>query len=383
MGRRPRTYHVIFALTLVALIALGMWWTVYIVQSVEFEHQARMSRLRNLVDTAALIAGHSPNPPRLGRVSEAAPIEWVYTADCAADDVSAAALPLYPHLSVRASTEAVREVQHKNLRRRVMIVGEGTLLFVLLGVCTVMLYRLVRNEQQANKRMQDFVSSVTHEMKTPLAGIKSLLQTMAAGRVPEADSARLIAMGLKETDRLEHSIENVLLSGSLRTDRFHIRLEPVELRQLLDAIVAHRLATVVDRPNVLVLKWEIPADAQPMTTDPRALRVILENLIDNALKYGGSEAPITLRTRREGELILISIEDQGIGFDEAAVEEMFAPFVGGERGGRVQHGTGLGLTIARTLARRMRGDITAASAGLDQGSVFTVTLPRGEEEVAP
>lgn len=381
--RHPRTYHIIFAVTLVALIALGMWWTVYIVQSVEFEHRARMDRLRNLVDTAALIAGHSPNIPRLGPVSETAPIEWVYTADCGADDVFAPAAPMYPHLSVRASTEAVTEVRHKNLRRRVMIVGEGTLLFVLLGVCTVMLYRLVRHEQRANTRMQNFVSAVTHEMKTPLAGIKSLLQTMAAGRLPEGDRERLIAMGLKETDRLEHSIENVLLSGSLRTDRFRVRLEPVQLHRLLEAIVAHRLSTVVDRPEVLVLSWQIEDQAYRMMTDPRALRVILENLIDNALKYGGREAPITLGARLEHDLVLISVEDHGIGFDQTQVEEMFAPFSGGERGGKVQHGTGLGLTIARTLARRMGGDLTATSAGHDQGCVFTVALPRDDKEAAP
>ena len=79
-----------------------------------------------------------------------------------------------------------------------MVTGEGGLLFSLLAICTVMLYRQVRQQRRQMKRMESFIAAVSHEMKTPLTGIKSMLQTFADGGVPETSGTRLYAMGLKE-----------------------------------------------------------------------------------------------------------------------------------------------------------------------------------------
>jgi signal transduction histidine kinase len=215
-------------------------------------------------------------------------------------------------------------------------------------------------------------------MKTPVAGIKSLLQTFAAGKVPDAERSRLITLGLAETARLERSLENVLLSGSLRTNRHALRVEPVSLREAVDAVVGRfrthaRGADLVDT-GALDEIGEIRTLA-----DRGALEVILGNLVDNALKYG-DKTTVTLTTTLDHGHVSLSVHDSGMGFDARDSEALFEPLWRAPRVREEAHrGTGLGLYLARTLARRMHGDVTGHSDGPGKGSTFTLTLPAALE----
>jgi signal transduction histidine kinase len=256
-----------------------------------------------------------------------------------------------------------------------MVIGEGGLLMVLLGVTTVMLWRMVRQERQHKRQMDSFISAVTHEMKTPIAGIKSMLQTFAAGRVPDNQKHKLYAMALKESERLEHMIENVLITGRMRVAAYKPLLEPTSLRSALEKFVDHRRRHLIDRPEAVQLHWDLCDDEVRALADASALRVILENLTDNAFKYGGEEPRVTLRARRGDGGLQISVEDTGIGFDPATAARLFTPFRRGlALDGAILHGTGLGLSIARSLAREMGGDLVAHSEGKNRGSRFTFTL---------
>ncbi len=375
-----RGHHIFFAVTLLALTALGAWWTVYIARSVQLEKNAALHELQHAAEAHALRIGHDPAAqPVLGPAGIDG-FEWVATRDCGGD-LCVAAEPLHPEMSVRPVEAALAAVEHKATSRRVMIIGEGILLFVLLGVCVAMLYGLVRQEQRNLRRMERFVSAVTHEMKTPLAGLRSLLQTLAAGRIPPDQTERLITLGIKETHRLEHTVENVLISGSLRTDRYQLQIEPIDLRTVLNAFLEHRRATLPDHPERVRLIWEGEDHTLGVLADSRALRVILENLLDNAIKYGDRDGEITVRVQRRDGRVAISVEDAGIGFPPERAEELFAPFRHGlERSDVAQHGSGLGLSIARQLARKMNGELSAHSPGPSQGSAFTLTLEDTTEE---
>jgi len=381
MGRvAGRGYHIFFGVALLTLASLGAWWTVFIRGAVEMESEARLHELLDAARLEAAVVGHGTRSPVPGPIVGRPDLEWISSETCNSQELCAPALPNHPTMSVRPTAEVVEAVRLKTSRRRLMIIGEGTLLFVLLGVCTGMLYRLVRQERSNLRRMELFVSAVTHEMKTPLAGVKSLLQTLSAGRVPPDQEPRLLALGLRETERLQHSIENVLLVGNLRTDRFKVRLEPVELRPLLEAFLEHRRPALVDDPAAIRLEWEQGGGAIRVLADPSALRVILENLTDNALEYGGPSPRVILKLICFDDGVRVSVEDQGVGFDSRSAEQLFAPFNRVvDHHAAVQHGTGLGLSIARTLARRMGGDLTGSSPGPGQGSVFTFTLRRAAE----
>jgi len=374
-----RGYHILFGLTLLALLALGSWWTVFFMRSVELERLAAMERLRHQAELRAAVLGGSADPPVPGALEQDPLLEVVRQADRRVGDLSVVTMPGHSAYAVRPTTAALDGIRERNRRRRVMVIGEGALLFSLLAICMVMLYRQVRQQRVQMRRMENFIAAVSHEMKTPLAGIKSMLQTFVRGKVPGGQRERLFAMGLKEAERLEHTIENVLITGRLRAAQLETRAELVSLRPVLERFVVHRRRTLVDRPDSLRLAWEAE-DELVVLADNSALRLILDNLTDNAYKYGGGQPEVTIRVDRRDGRVRVTVEDRGIGFPPDRAEELFTPFSRtSEAVDAVQHGTGLGLSIARTLARRMGGELAAESDGPGRGSRFIFSMKEASE----
>ncbi len=378
--KRVRGIHILFGITLVTLAALGSWWFVFFLRSVQLERTAESNRLVHATVVTALMLGHKEIAPPCGPVPMQPQLEIVLSAKREPQDLLSPIIPLHPQLGVRPTLAARQSLDQKLARRKLMVVGEGSLLFLLLAVCTFMLYRLVQQERRHLRRMEAFVASVSHEMKTPLAGVKSLLQTFVAGRVPAAEQARLLAMGVKETERLEHMIENVLVSGHLRRGGLQVQHIPVAIRPLAEGFVAHRRRTLIDRPEALQLRWAAARQEISAIGDPHAITQILENLCDNALKYGGATPLVELAIAAADGRVEISISDQGQGFAPEGAAELFVPFRRAlDTVNPVAHGTGLGLSIAQALARRMGGSLTAHSEGPNKGSRFTLSL----KEVRP
>ncbi|RME30489.1 MAG: sensor histidine kinase [Deltaproteobacteria bacterium] len=229
------------------------------------------------------------------------------------------------------------------------------------------------------RHVESFVAAVTHEMKTPLAGIKSLLQTMAAGRVPREQVQQLLALGLKESERLEHTIENVLLAGKLRGGRLQVLAESVGLKGFLESFVEHRRRYLPDRPEAIELRWPDGVGELSVRADPQALRTILENLVDNAFKYGGQPPEVAIEVTPEARSVAVSVVDNGIGFEPDQAQMLFVPYrraLGAGSRSSLKHGTGLGLSISLELARRMGGRLTAESDGPGHGSRFTLVVER-------
>lgn len=373
--KRPWVLHGLFGVALAALIALSAWWTVYIVRSVEVEHLAHATALRSMAEILSVRIGSGDAPIRMGVVPEVPQLEVIDAADRVEGDLSFACLPRHPGVAVRPLPSAVAWIEMRNARRWTMVVGEGSLLSVLLLVVTAMLWRLVRQESRQFGEMELFVSAMTHEMKTPLAGIKSLLQTLAVGRVPEDRKPRLYAMGLKEAEKLEHSIENALIAGHLRRGTMAAHVEAQPLRPLLRAFVTHRERILLDRPDAIRLQWDIATDDLEVLADADHVRVILENLADNGFKYGGDRPSLTVRARLVDDEARVDVIDQGIGFEPSEAANLFIPFHRFQRVRRSGlHGTGLGLSMARALAEQMGGTLSAGSEGPGRGSTFTLHL---------
>jgi signal transduction histidine kinase len=382
--KRVRAYHVVFGLALAVLGALGAWWTVFFLRSVELERTAERNELVHASVVTALMLGQRAQPPARGtRIPSPIALEVIDASQRRPGDLFSPLVPNFPNLGVRPDGALIQRIEDRTRRRRWMLIGEGGLLFLLLGVCTFMLYRLVRSERRHMRRMQTFLSTVTHEMKTPLAGLKSMLQTFAADRVPADQRAMLYAMGLKEAERLEHMVENVLIAGRLRSEAYQVYNESTQLRPLLDGFIAHRRRYLVGRPEAVDLVWEASQEDVRVLCDRNALHVVLENLTDNALKYGGEQPVVRLRVRSLAAGVEIAVEDSGAGFDPAKARELFVPFRRAlDDRAEVQHGTGLGLSIARALVRRMGGELTASSEGPGKGSRFVLTMQTAGDRVA-
>jgi signal transduction histidine kinase len=269
-------------------------------------------------------------------------------------------------LTEQQAAERQIELAARHDRRNVMLVGESTLLALMLSGSLVVLFLLAQRRKQQREDMEKLLQFTSHEFKTPVAGVKGLLQSLAIGSIPEAQRAELLKLGQIECDRLEHLAETILAYQRAMSRDPRAGAQPIDAAQFIADLLAHRERTAVGGTVEIA-----SIDAVQVLADRDGLRVILENLLDNAHKYGGGSVRLAAATG-EGRWRL-DIRDQGRGFDPQSAERLFDLHHRGSGEG-VTHGAGLGLAIARQLARRMGGDIAAYSAGAGHGAVFTVTL---------
>lgn len=269
-----------------------------------------------------------------------------------------------------ARLERLAALDEATHRQMFMISGESSMAGLLLCVLAVVLFMVARKRQRETQRLQSMLSLTTHQLKTPLAGVRALLQSLGNGSIPAELHARFLNQGIAECDRLEHLVETTL-AYQRTVARGLGRPEVVPARQLVAEILEHRRASFPDDD----VRWE-PTEQVSVSCDKDAVRVVLENLLDNARKYGGGRVDLVGQSR--GPRWRLEIRDTGQGFPPEDAERLFEPF---ERGGGqgVAHGSGLGLFISRQLARRMHGELTAKSDGPGLGSVFALELPLARE----
>jgi signal transduction histidine kinase len=266
--------------------------------------------------------------------------------------------------------ERQAEITSHHDRRKLMLVGESTLLALLLSGSLVALFLLAQRRRQQREDMEKLLQFTSHEFKTPVAGVKGLLQSLAIGSIPESQRAELIQLGQLECDRLEHLAETILAYQRAMSRDPRAGAQRIDAARFIAELLAHRARTSSGGDVQVAL-----IDAVQVLADRDGLRVILENLLDNAQKYGGGHVKLAAGSS-DGHWRL-DISDQGRGFAPEMAEKLFDVHNRGSGEG-MTHGAGLGLAIARQLARRMGGDIRAHSAGPGHGAVFTVTL-----ELAP
>jgi len=269
-------------------------------------------------------------------------------------------------LTPQEATDHQDEISRHHERRKVMLIGESTMLALLLSGSLVVLFLLAQRRRQQREDMEKLLQFTSHEFKTPVAGVKGLLQSLEIGSIPEAQRVELLRLGQIECDRLEHLAETILAYQRAMSRDPRAAPQRIDAARFIADLLAHRARTSTSGDvQVAVI------DAVPLLADKDGLRVILENLLDNAHKYGGGSVKLAAGIA-DGRWRL-DISDQGRGFAPEMAEKLFDPHNRGSGDG-MTHGAGLGLAIARQLARRMGGDIVAHSAGPGHGAVFTVTL---------
>ena len=267
------------------------------------------------------------------------------------------------------------EIADHHDRRNVMLVGESTLMALLLSGSLVVLYLLAQRRKQQREDMEKLLQFTSHEFKTPVAGVKGLLQSLSLGSIPPEQRDELIRLGQQECDRLEHLAETILAYQRAMSREPREGVRPIDAARFIADLLTHRARTASGSEVQVAI-----VDAVQVLADRDGLRVILENLLDNAHKYGGGSVRLAAGVS-EGRWRL-DISDQGRGFDPQSAEKLFDLHNRGSGEG-VTHGAGLGLAIARQLARRMGGDIRAHSPGPGLGAVFTVTLMLAPQSTLP
>jgi len=249
-------------------------------------------------------------------------------------------------------------------------VGTSFLVLVLLGVVTYLTLSI--KAINLNRRQSNFIDSVTHELKSPIASLKLYLQTLNRHQVSQDERDNFNRYMLEDVERLDDLINHLLEAARLDKSPQDDELEDVELGTLLAQCA-----------KTICLRYRLPDQTVQLKIEScsvRARRVDLDmlfrNLIDNAVKYSGNSPQVQISLKFSKDIAVIQISDNGSGIPQKLRRKIFSRFVRlGKELEREKSGTGLGLYIVRTLVSRLRGRISVHDGPGGQGTLFEVHLP--------
>ena len=262
--------------------------------------------------------------------------------------------------------------------RSVAAIVLGVILFgfIILAVTlnTIFLVREIRRSEQHDS----FINAVTHELKTPIASVRLYLETLQSRPVEEEQRREFYRIMLEDTDRLLATVEQVLHAGRVVQSRRLRRQRRVDLDLLLSECVElarkrHHLVDGqmrIDSPSVNGGDGRVQGDAEE-------LRIAISNVLDNAVKYSNRQIDIRAELLAQGSDVLLRVSDRGVGIPASELKRIFRRFYRVPlRTAMNIKGTGLGLFLVKSIARRHGGDAFAESEGLGKGATIVIRLPR-------
>jgi signal transduction histidine kinase len=253
-----------------------------------------------------------------------------------------------------------------------LFLGVLLLAMIISGVVlnTIFLVREIRRNEQHDA----FINAVTHELKTPVASIRLYLETLQTRAVDETKRKEFYKIMLDESDRLLGTIEQVLRTGRIGAASRKLNVAPIDLGGMVEECLAR--ARTLHQIPAESLEFH-PGPAVTILGDADEVRAAVSNLIDNAVKYSGSDVKVTVETAKiDGKYVSVRVRDQGVGVPKTELKRIFKRFyrVPGSLATRVK-GIGLGLFIVRSVAKRHGGRVWAESEGPGRGSTFVLQLP--------
>jgi two-component system, OmpR family, sensor histidine kinase SenX3 len=257
----------------------------------------------------------------------------------------------------------------------------GILLFLGIVLVATIISGVVLNttflvrEVRRNEQHDAFINAVTHELKTPVTSIRLYLETLQTRPVEESKRQEFYRIMLADSERLLASIEQVLRTGRIGSTTHHkLNLSRIELNGVVGECISRALTLYQIPADSLEFR---PGPATAILGDPDEVRAAISNLVDNAVKYSGSPVKVIVETAPlESKYVLVRVKDQGPGIPKIELKQIFKRFyrVPGPLATRVK-GTGLGLYIVRSVAKRHGGRAWAESEGPGRGSTFVLQLP--------
>ena len=278
-----------------------------------------------------------------------------------------------PFILKVAAAGTSADASHNRMRRTVLI-GGLTMAFVLTIAAAYGLYRATTREMLFAQQQSDFVSAVSHEFRTPLTSMRHLTDLLVSrGVKSEERKTQYYELLAHETERLHRMVESLLSFGRIEADAYAWSLEPAEAGDLVCGVVEEfrRDPQAIGRQIVCEIEEGLP----PIRADREALSRALWNLLENAGKYSPAGSPVRVFARRQGDAVLLSIEDEGPGIAPAEREKIFQKFM---RGSGAKHagirGVGIGLALVQGIVEAHGGSVRLESEP-GRGSTFTLVIP--------
>ena len=268
------------------------------------------------------------------------------------------------------------------VRRRNLLISSGILLLLVSSIGLLMLS--VRRAKKLAQQQMDFVAGVSHELRTPLAVIDSAGYNLTKGVVKDPQRvAHYGSLIRKETRRLQDMVEQILEFAGVQSGKQKYELHPTNVNQVISEVIASSQPLLVE--GGFELETNVAADLPAVMADSPALARALQNLLNNAMKYGGERRWISVKAQAianaKGSEVRLTVADQGLGISAEEQRHIFEPFYRGTEVKAAQiHGNGLGLSLVKNIVTSHNGRITVESTE-GKGSQFMITLPAIAEEV--
>ncbi|WP_116128373.1 sensor histidine kinase [Lewinella sp. IMCC34183] len=269
-------------------------------------------------------------------------------------------------------TENYRLLTARFERQQRMILGEALLLILSLSGGLYLLFRNLRKEISAAEQQRNFLLSITHELKSPLAGIRLILETFQRRRELKPElQLKLSTNALAETDRLTALVNDLLLSAKLES-MYQLNREEIDF----GGLVQDAADRVVLKYRGATLHVDIEPDLPLLTGDRPGLTSVVVNLLENAAKYSQPHPVIHTTLQRGGETEIVwTVKDNGTGIPDGEKSRVWTKFYRvGNEDTRTTKGTGLGLFIVKQIIDKHGGQIELTD-NQPRGSVFRVYLP--------
>jgi len=278
-------------------------------------------------------------------------------------------------LTIRPQTEIWEGLLEQYRRRIVMMVSEGAFFAVLLLVVIGLLWRSVRREVELERQHRNFLSAITHELKSPLAAMRLALETVIGGRATGDIARRFLANALEDTERLEGLVQKVLEATRYGDGWSEIDLRDTDLSLLVEESVdIFRRRAVA---NGVRFEAQIASDIHA-DVDHEAMAIAISNLLENAVKYGGDPPIVRIGLNIDGNDAVLEVRDNGGGVPEEDLELIFGRFYrSGDEMTRTTGGTGLGLYLVQQIVAAHLGEVEVAATG-PEGSIFRMNIPGRE-----
>jgi two-component system sensor histidine kinase CiaH len=261
----------------------------------------------------------------------------------------------------------LQKINKEHKKNKAKYIGEGTIFLLLICVGAVFVYRYVRRQFYMQQQQQNFMMAVTHELKTPISVVKLNLETMQKYSLDGEKQKRMIGVMLNETSRLTFLTNNILVASQLEGGGYKFSKEDLDLSDLLKDCIQDFRSRFPER----IFRSEIQQSAD-VKGDALLLQMMINNLLENAVKYSPKETPILAVLTKEKDSIQLQVIDEGPGIADEEKKKVFSKFyrVGNEATRKTQ-GTGLGLYLCNKIAHDHNADISVTN-NIPHGSKFTV-----------
>jgi two-component system, OmpR family, sensor histidine kinase CiaH len=268
-----------------------------------------------------------------------------------------------------AYTQKVEKIYSERNRMTTAYISEGLVFLFVILVGAIFLYSAIMRQIRIQQQQQNFMMAITHELKTPISVARLNIETLQKHNLDDARKEKILKSSLHEINRLNTLTGNILVSAQLEGGSYLFNKEELDFSEVVNECCGDFISRFPNRP------WNMSLEAALFVSgDPLLMKILVNNLIDNAVKYSPPSSPITVSLDKNGNQGILEIRDEGNGIPKNEFKRIFQKFYRvGNEDTRTTQGTGLGLYLCRKIANDHKMQLSV-SDNHPRGTLFTVSF---------